>query len=517
MNQPIIFPLRPKQIEDVAFHMTHPKGGNLSDPAVGKTAPANVYMWHLWKEHGVKTIFLMPTSLFKQNYKSFFKFTHFEPDQIVIVRGTVNQRRKLMSNKRGVVFIASFGFFANGAGRKEKRDEFGRIIQEKKEGGPSVYSILRDCGHNPEALCVDEWHMGMKSMLAARTQALCWYVEHKLPIFIPMTGTAVDGHLHSVYPLIHALEPRYYLNYKDFLNQHAVYDFYGTRIEAWKNVEKVKEILQRHCIRHTFEETYGKDATVIEHQACEMSHAHREFYEEYESTAMMETPEGFREAAHGGEYVLRLRQICNCPEKFAEEWSVKEAESFELTKDERFRINISQALQTNKKFLVFAAFKQEHKRLAEIARDEGARIAILNGDVLQGKAREKIDDDMRSGKLDGVIASYDVVSVGYDWDFLDMIIDYSFDYKDSSFIQGYRRGVRGERKVPLLVYVMYYEESVEIDIMYIIEGKMKIANETDGTRKIFELIKRRNPKVNIGKDKPGEKLTLASMGLSGNK
>lgn len=509
-----IFPLRPGQIEDLSFHMRNPRGGNLSDPAAGKTAPANVWMYELATKYQAKTVFLMPTSLFKQNWKSFFKFTHFKPEEIVILRGTPAKRKKLMQNPDAKVFIASFNFFAPKPGRKEKRNEFGVVTQEAKPQGKSEYQLLKEAGHKIEALVVDEWHMGFKTISAARTLHLCWNVHNEIPIFVPLTGTAVDGHLSSVYPLIHCLEPRYYMNYDDFLNQHAIYDFFGTKIEGWRNVEKVKEILSRHCIRHTFEEVHGKDATVTVHQEYEMSDAHREFYMEYEDTAMMETPQGFREAAHGGEYVLRLRQIANCPEIFFEKFGVTKAKELELMKDEGFRINVLQALQTNKRFLVFAASKSEQRRLVKIAQEEGARVGLLNGNVPQGRQREKVDDDFTAHRLDGVIASPDVVSVGYDWNFLDIVMFYSADYRDSSFFQGYRRGVRGHRDHPLLVYVMYYLDSVEVDILQVMESKMETANATDASRKIFELVKKRHADLTLTHDKPGQRLTLAGMGLS---
>lgn len=509
-----LLPLRPLQIQDVAFHMRNVRGGNLSDPATGKTAPTNVYMWYLWSEHKVKSIFLMPTSLFRQNYKSFFRFTHFEPDQIVILRGTPAQKAKQMANPRGVVFIASFNFFAPKPGRKEVINAFGDVIKAGKPEGPSMYQQLRQ-HHNPEAIAVDEWHMGFKSIESKRTQGFIGNLYRSIPIFIPMTGTAVDGHLDSVYPLIHCIDPLYYVNHKDFLNQHAVYDFFGGKITGWRNVEKVREILNKHCIRHTFEEVYGKDATVVEPIECEMSEGHKDFYDEYESTGLMETAEGFREAAHGGEMVLRLRQICNCPEHFWNEWGVVGADKFDLTKDEHLEITVVNAINTNKNLLIFAAFIPEQERIYEICKKHTAKVKVLNGTVPQGKQREKIEEDFRERKLDIVVASPEIVAVGYDWPDLDICYFYSLDYKDTNFLQGYRRGVRGQRKVPLLCYVPYYVGTVEEDVIGIVEGKMNLAQQTDPTRLVFDLIKRRHSSLQLGTGRTGQvkgkKLKIGEM------
>lgn len=426
----------------------------------------------------------MPTSLFHQNYKSFFKFTHFKPEEIVILRGTKKQRRKQMADPNGKVFIASFNFFAPSG--------------TWDNPGPSEYDALRE-HHKIGALFVDEWHMGFKSLTSKRTQGLLFSLQW-IPIFVPMTGTAVDGHLDSVYPLIHAIEPRYYLNYQDFLNQHCVYDFYGKKTGQWKNVQKVKEILARHCVRHTFEEVHGADETIIEPRGCDMDPHHQELYDDYESTGLMMThSEGLKEAAHGAEMVLRLRQLCNCPEIFAEgDFCQPGVKKVHLTKDEMIETDIESALQANKKVLIFAVFKAEQDRLVKICEAAGARVALLNGTVAQGKPREAIEHGFRNGEFDIVVASAEIASVGYDWPHLDIVMFYSLDYKDTNFLQGYRRGVRGKREKPLLVYVYFYEgRNVERDVIDIIEGKMKIANQSDPTRIVFDLLKRRHPDLKV--------------------
>lgn len=477
--------LRPKQIEALSFYMRNPRGANTSDPATGKTAPSNVWMYGLWDKYKCKSVFLMPTSLFKQNYKSFFKFTNFEADEVVLLRGTVKQRRALMANPRGKVFIASFDFFA----------PKGKQLDE-----PSEYDELRKF-HTIGAVFVDEWHRGFKSIASRRTQGLLFSLQW-IPLLIPLTGTACDGHLDSVYPMIHAIEPRYYMNHQDFLNQHAIKDFHGSRVIGWKNVEKVKEILARHSIRHSFEEVYGKDETILEPQEFEMDPKHRALYDDYESTGLFDTEEGWKEAAHGGEMVIRLRQLCNCPEKLVEDLHVKAARDLVLTKDEGIATLLESAIQTNKQVLVFAAFKHEQRRIAEMVKDMGGRVAVLNGDVKQGAPREKIEEDFREKRLDFVVASPDLVEVGFDWPDIDIVIFYSMSYRDTSFIQGYRRGVRGKRVKPLLVYLLYYVKSVEEDVIHIVEGKMDIANQTDPTRTVFQLIKKRHKNLKVSEEKP---------------
>ena len=96
--------------------------------------------------------------------------------------------------------------------------------------------------------------------------------------------------------------------------------------------------------------------------------------------------------------------------------------------------------------------------------------------------RGQIDDDFQAGLLDIVIASAATASVGFNWGHLDTIIFISIDFMDSSFLQGYRRAMRGVRTSPLLIYVMEYEKSVDQRIFQIVEIKSAMAVEVDPTQ-----------------------------------
>jgi hypothetical protein len=472
--------------------MANPRGGNLSDPGAGKTPPTNVHLWHVWEDYGVKSIFLMPTSLFEQNRDSLLEFTHFKPEQVVIVEGTPAKREKIMSSKDAVVFIGSFNFFTQ--------------TGKPSSPSPSNYDTLKKY-HRIDALAVDEWHKGFKGITARRTQALIYYLHTQpIPIFLPLTGTAVDGHLDSVYPLIHALEPRYYLNHKDFLRQHAVYDFWGEKIIRWENVDKVKQILERHCIRHSFEEVHGKDATVIVPQPFAMSKKHFDLYRKFESSGVFETDSGFVECA-AGTFTLRQRQLCNCPELLVEKLGCNFGE-IELMKDDGFSVNVSAAMQRDMQFVTYAAFHAEQERLATIAERDGARVEIMNGD--NTKHHSRIDKAYLAGEIDGLICSAEAVGVGFNWRPTGMMMFYSCDYKDTNIVQGIRRGVREKREIPLLVYMMYYKGTVEEDVLAVVESKMRLANKTDATRQVFNVTEKKRRKQREAGEK-GKKLKIGGM------
>ncbi|MFU8865474.1 MAG: hypothetical protein ACNA7O_16300, partial [Rhodobacterales bacterium] len=55
--------LRDYQVADLAFYMATPKCGNFSDPGTGKTPSVCVYIWWLWHERKIRSIWTMPKSL----------------------------------------------------------------------------------------------------------------------------------------------------------------------------------------------------------------------------------------------------------------------------------------------------------------------------------------------------------------------------------------------------------------------------------------------------------------------
>ena len=126
-------------------------------------------------------------------------------------------------------------------------------------------------------------------------------------------------------------------------------------------------------------------------------------------------------------------------------------------------------------------FQPQQDRLVEICRKMGFRVGLINGTV-STKKRGEIDEQFQAGLLDIVVASPATASVGFNWGHLDTVIFMSIDFMDSSFLQGYRRAMRGVRTSPLLIYVMEYEKSVDQRIFQIVEIKSAMAVEVDPTQ-----------------------------------
>lgn len=468
MNAPA--PLRKYQVADLAFYMKKPRCLNLSEPGTGKTPSVCVYAQYLWDEKKVRTAWAMPKSLIKKNRDELLRFTTLKPEDVAIVSGFGKAKREQIMASDAKVFLFTFNGFS----------EEWRILKK----------------HHPDldALFVDEIHMGYKGDSSKRTIGMYEAME-KLTYFLAMTGTILDGRLSAAYPSIKVIEPKLYHSYQTFMFLHAIEDSYG-RVLAWRNPERIRGFFKRNAIRRTFEQVYGKEAKVIIHELCEMDPAQREAYDEFEASAILELEESFLEGSLPGVNFIRCRQLAEHPQFFG-----APLDKIKYTgKEERLLIHLEDAKERGEPVVVFAALVPSQERIKVIVENLGLRVALINGSTSQNQ-RSKIDEAFRAGELDVVVASPQTAGIGFNWGHVNTIVFMSLDFLDSSFVQGYRRAIRGKRDHPLKIYVMEYEKSIDQRIFQIIETKSKMSNEVHQDKEPLKLRAEKKPKA-----KPGLKI-----------
>jgi hypothetical protein len=506
--------LRPAQIDDLAALIANKRFGLWSDPAVGKTIPVCVYTYYLWTETQTKTVWAMPKSLLKKNYDELLRFTRFEPKDVLILE-TPPKQVKALKLMTGILTFKEGNFFLDkrkvGAPFVHSLMEQGIFEKSEKDGPVSLTDVGRtildrnlfaDSCHydakvilmgfdffsanwpwilhfNPEinALSVDEIHMGWSDIKAQRTQSFIQAMNH-IERFVPMTGTLINGRLSSAYPTIHVMEPRYYAGYDQFMAEHAIKDFGGTII-GWDNHAKIKEILGRHGRSRSFTEEYGPEAKLVITETIVMSPKQRELYDEFHDKALLELEDTFLDGTLPGVAVIRARQIMQCPELF------KLCAGEVIGKDEYLKVHLAD----NEPLLIFSVFQAEHARIAEMIREMGRSVAVINGNTSR-RHRSEIDEGFRDGSIQNLVASPACAGVGFNWGHIDRVICLSLDYQDGNFSQGYRRAIRGKRDKPLRIYVPQYERSVDQRVFQIIDRKAQDANLVDPKREMFGLARR---------------------------
>jgi hypothetical protein len=112
----------------------------------------------------------------------------------------------------------------------------------------------------------------------------------------------------------------------------------------------------------------------------------------------------------------------------------------------------------------------EQERIVEMILKLGGTVGHINGTVSNVR-RQEIDTQFNAAALQFVVASPATAGIGFSWGFLKTLVFVSVDYQDDSFIQAYRRGIRGRRDDNLLVLVMKYEGTIEDRMLEIIDRK----------------------------------------------
>lgn len=482
---------RQYQIDDLAFHIRNPKSLNLSDPGCGKTPTACWLAWYRWTKNGVRTWWTMPKSLLKKNLREMLRFTDFKPEDVVILE---SDHRKLKKSDRGVPTkqrmrrVKVFSGRMNPDGSEEwYYDEQGETVVDlialHKEAkvfittfkfGSLHYAHMIDTIPTINNFMVDEIHMGYGGPESAQTASFYWIMKH-CDYFMGMTGTLVDGRLDSAFPAIHVIEPRYYGGYGGFKREHAGWiNDYG-KVEWWKNEEKVRQILERHSVRHSFEEVYGDEPVHFETVTIPMGPLMREDYEKFHDQAMLELDNGdIISGALPGVATIRATQIMSHPE------TMGIAKGEMPGKDEA----LAAYGVEGRPMLVFAALQPEQERCKKVLEDQGLRVGLINANV-SAKERNKIDEAFVAGELDAIVGSGPTVAVGYNWERADHVVFVSVDYKDTNALQAYRRASRGTRTSVLRVTFLAYEESIDQRKFAILTEKSVMANKVDPSRKVL--------------------------------
>ena len=433
---------RGDQVEDLAHFIRNPKDLMLHDPGVGKTIVAAIYAYYGWAYKKSRTALVQPISLMNKNRDEFLKFTNFDEKDVVCVTGTPKKRDEIMRSDAKVFLFGGDGYAKN---------------------WEQLQAYHPDLGIN----ILDEPHLYFAGHKSVRTQS--WYRScRRMWSVIPMTGTIVKGKLDSIYPFLHASFPQYYGTYENFMARHAEMDENGKLIH-WKNHHILRQILERHSICRSFESIYGEDATVIITEPCELDEKTRAAYKELEEFALIELEDSFIEAGTPGLKAIRARQVLACPEHLG---IVRH--DHVTGKDAALITHIEEAVCNQERLTIFSALVPEQERICRILDKMGLTYGLINGNTSLAK-RQMFDEDFRAGRMQFIVGSPACMSVGFNWGFLRKIIFASLDYMDDNFVQAYKRGVRGVRDQPLLVYVLEYKKTIEQRIFAIVERKSRDA------------------------------------------
>lgn len=512
------YELRQYQVENLGVAIAMKKHLDLSHPGTGKSGTASMLAYYHWARRGRKTLYAMPQSLLRNNRTKMLQFTDFAPKDVEILTSdhapltkswkgpTKFKNKRVRSLKIRVTPPVGKPYITHERAMTAEDRLLPHDTIPGPDGKPQVqkgytepeevkdliaaseakvfmvtFAFVREHWEHMlrthpdiDLFLVDEAHLGYKRPDSQATHSM-WFINQHVENFYPMTGSLPDGQLDSLYPILHAIEPRYYGSHQGFLDKHAVFIDERGRVHGWKETEDLKAILQRHSTCRTFTECYGEEPVVFFHELVEVTDKVRAEYDRFHDEAMLELEDGaVLDGTLPGVNIIRARQILAHPE------TMGLAKDEVTGKDERLKIFANEG----QKMVVFAALKPEQRRCVSVLENEGLRVGLINSDVPK-KDRDKIDLAFRQGHLDVVVASGPTAGVGYDWEHADHVVFVSVDYQDVNFLQAYRRASRGTRTTPLRVTSLEYEDTIDRRLYQICSEKSALANQVDETRTVL--------------------------------
>jgi hypothetical protein len=201
---------------------------------------------------------------------------------------------------------------------------------------------------------------------------------------------------------------------------------------------------------------------VIQVQKLALGTEQEKVYKKLEATALIELEDEWVDAGNPAVAAMRARQVLSCPEMF----NVKEV----TPKDEMLQVLIEDHIKSGERLAIFSAHTLEQERIVKMILKLKGMVGHINGTVSNEK-RQMIDTQFNAGALQFVVASPATAGIGFNWGFLKTLVFVSVDYQDDSFIQAYRRGIRGTREHELLIIMLKYEGTIEDRMFEIIDRK----------------------------------------------
>lgn len=534
--------LRPKQIEQLAYYIANPKCLDTSHPSTGKTPPVCVYAYWLWSKQQKKTLWTMPKSLLKKNYKEMLRFTDFNPEDVVILRtDRANLTKKwtgptIVSTRRKRGFVVNYNgeqtttisireklgeavnfFYKDAKGNDiplNKPSKNGIPLQVEPQLGPDDQPIvvMENEEETFKDLIKDAAERGAKVIICTfKFASMHW--QRVLEAMPDIDLLLVDElHMPGAYstPESSATESFFWIN----RHVSRFVGMTGTLING--RLDSAFPAL--HVIEPRY---YGSlQGFMFEHAAVVDDYGRvvvwknepklRKILERHSIQRTFEEVYGKEPVVFFTEYADMDDAVREQYDKFHNE-ALLELENGDILdgsmqgvaqirarqimshpetmfknlpkwtpKDERIQIHLSEG----KKTLIYSSLKPEQERLLSMCKELGLRAELINSDT-SGSRREKIDEMAQAGELDVIIASGPTAAVGYNWEMFDVVIFASVDFMDTNVLQAYRRASRGTRKSTLRVIYLRYRDSIEDRMYDILTSKSQLANAVDPSRPVL--------------------------------
>ena len=441
-----------KNMYDIGF------GGILADDmGLGKTLQAISLISEIQLENeDLLGIIIVPTSLLHNWKEEFYKFSDIKP---ILVEGNAETRKELVKKTEKGILITTYQTFRNDV-KNYKDKKFDVMILDEAQNIKNVSSLVKKATSKLEST-----------------------------VNFALTGTPIENSIMELWSIFDFILPGYLDNITKFRKKYKN----SLNNPDSKKIFNLKNIVSPFILRRTKDEVLTELPEKVENNMIvELSKEQKKLYMAYVKRAKKELREFDKEENNNLKVLAiltKLRQICNSPQLFDENYTGKVAK-IELLKE-----LMPDILSNGHRILIFSQFLGTLEEIKEELEKEKVEYFYINGSV-KSKERMEISKKFNSGEGQVVLISLKAGGTGLNLIGADVVIHYDPWWNFAVENQASDRAHRIGQKKSVQVIKLITEGTIEEKIIKIQENKRTLSenilgknngNNNKDSKEIFEM------------------------------
>ena len=441
-----------KNMYDIGF------GGILADDmGLGKTLQAISLISEIQLENeDLLGIIIVPTSLLHNWKEEFYKFSDIKP---ILVEGNAETRKELVKKTEKGILITTYQTFRNDV-KNYKDKKFDVVILDEAQNIKNVSSLVKKATSKLEST-----------------------------VNFALTGTPIENSIMELWSIFDFILPGYLDNITKFRKKYKN----SLNNPDSKKIFNLKNIVSPFILRRTKDEVLTELPEKVENNMIvELSKEQKKLYMAYVKRAKKELREFDKEENNNLKVLAiltKLRQICNSPQLFDENYTGKVAK-IELLKE-----LMPDILSNGHRILIFSQFLGTLEEIKEELEKEKVEYFYIDGSV-KSKERMEISKKFNSGEGQVVLISLKAGGTGLNLVGADVVIHYDPWWNFAVENQASDRAHRIGQKRSVQVIKLITEGTIEEKIIKIQENKRTLSenilgknngNNNKDSKEIFEM------------------------------
>ena len=441
-----------KNMYDIGF------GGILADDmGLGKTLQAISLISEIQLENeDLLGIIIVPTSLLHNWKEEFYKFSDIKP---ILVEGNAETRKELVKKTEKGILITTYQTFRNDV-KNYKDTKFDVAILDEAQNIKNVSSLVKKATSKLEST-----------------------------VNFALTGTPIENSIMELWSIFDFILPGYLDNITKFRKK---YKNSLNNLDS-KKIFNLKNIVSPFILRRTKNEVLTELPEKVENNMIvELSKEQKKLYMAYVKRAKKELREFDKEENNNLKVLAiltKLRQICNSPQLFDEDYTG------EVAKIELLKELMPDILSNGHRILIFSQFLGTLEEIKEELEKEKVEYFYIDGSV-KSKERMEISKKFNSGEGQVVLISLKAGGTGLNLIGADVVIHYDPWWNFAVENQASDRAHRIGQKKSVQVIKLITEGTIEEKIIKIQENKRTLSenilgknngNNNKDSKEIFEM------------------------------